>query len=137
MNDIVNRRVIVVYWKNKPENPFEIFSSLKNFCLSYPEYNYNTLSNYISKAKQPFETNVIRVERKYILSQPKAKIRKIVPAVRKVALKQANDYEHDLTYWMGKLPIERLAAVTSLVNQSLKKGQRIDKNKIIKRKLKQ
>lgn len=137
MNDIVNRRVIVAYWKNKPENPFEIFSSLKNFCLSYPEYNYNTLSNYISKAKLPFETNAIRVERKYILSQPKAQIRKIVPTVRKVALKQANDYEHDLNYWMGKLPIERLAAVTSLVNQSLKRGQRMDKNKIVKRKLKQ
>jgi hypothetical protein len=47
----------LVYWKNHTENPIEVFSSLKNFCLSYLEYNYNTLSNYLSKAKVPYETD--------------------------------------------------------------------------------
>ena len=96
-----NKCVVVVYWKNHPENPIEVFSSLKNFCLSYLEYNYNTLSNYLSKAKVPYETDKVRVERKNIFLQPKIQVRKIIPVIRKVALKQANDYKQDLNYWMG------------------------------------
>ncbi|MHB1920850.1 MAG: hypothetical protein ACYCOO_01310 [Chitinophagaceae bacterium] len=131
-----NKRVVVAYWKNHPENPIEVFSSLKNFCLSYQEYNYNTLSNYLSKAKVPYETGKVRVERKNIFLQPKTSARKIMPVVRIVTLKEANDYRHDLNYWMGKPPAERLAAVTFLVRQNLKKGQRMDKGYILKRKLK-
>ena len=131
-----NKRVVVAYWKNHPENPIEVFSSLKNFCLSYQDYNYNTLSNYLSKAKVPYETEKVRVERKNIFLQPKIQVRKIMPIVRKVALKEANDYGQDLNYWMGKTPAERLAAVTFLARQSIKKGQRMDKTNIIKRKLK-
>lgn len=93
-----NKRVVVAYWKNHPENPIEVFSSLKNFCLSYQDYNYNTLSNYLSKAKVPYETEKVRVERKNIFLQPKTSNRKIVSVVRKVSLKEANDYEHDLNY---------------------------------------
>ena len=130
------KRVVVVYWKNHPENPIEVFSSLKNFCLSYLEYNYNTLSNYLSKAKVPYETDKLRVERKIIFLQPKIQVRKIMPIIRKVALKQANDYKQDLNYWMGKTPAERLAAVTFLSRQSIKKGQRMDKTTIVKRSLK-
>ena len=131
-----NKRVVVVYWKNHPKNPIEVFSSLKNFCLSYLEYNYNTLSNYLSKAKVPYETDKLRVERKIIFLQPKIQVRKIMPIIRKVALKQANDYKQDLNYWMGKTPAERLAAVTFLSRQSIKKGQRMDKTTIVKRSLK-
>lgn len=130
------KRVVVVYWKNHPENPIEIFSSLKNFCLSYQDYNYNTLSNYLSKVKVPYETDKVRVERKNIFLQPKISTRKIISVVRKVSLKEANDYEQDLNYWMDKEPAERLAAVTFLVRQSIKEGQRMDKTRIIKRKLK-
>lgn len=129
------KRVIVVYWKNHPENPIEVFSSLKNFCLSYIEYNYNTLSNYLSKAKVPYETDKVRVERKNIFLKPKTQVRKIVPVLRKVALKEANDYSQDLNYWMTKTPAERLSAVTFLIRQSIKKDQKMDKSKIIKRKL--
>ncbi len=136
-NETLNKRVVVVYWKNQPENPIEVFSSLKNFCLSYLEYNYNTLSNYLSKAKVPYETDKVRVERKIIFLQPKIQERKIIPIVRKVALKEANDYKQDLNYWMGKTPAERLAAVTFLSRQSIKKGQRMDKTNIVKRRLKQ
>lgn len=131
-----NKRVVVVYWKNHTENPIEVFSSLKNFCLSYLEYNYNTLSNYLSKAKVPYETDKLRVERKIIFLQPKIQVRKIMPIIRKVELKQANDYKQDLNYWMGKTPSERLAAVTFLSRQSIKKGQRMDKTTIVKRSLK-
>jgi len=131
-----NKRVVVAYWKNHPKNPIEIFSSLKNFCLSYQDYNYNTLSNYLSKAKVPYETEKVRVERKNIFLKPKIQARKIVPIVRKVALKEANDYQQDLNYWMGKTPAERLAAVTFLTRQSIKKGQRMDKTNIVKRRLK-
>jgi hypothetical protein len=130
------KRVVVVYWKNHPENPIEVFSSLKNFCLSYQDYNYNTLSNYLSKAKVPYETGKVRVERKSIFLRPKTSPRKIMPIVRKVALKDAGDYEQDLNYWMGKSPVERLAAVAFLVKQSVKKGQRMDKTDFIKRRLK-
>jgi len=130
-----NKRVVVVYWKNHPENPIEVFSSLKKFCLSYQDYNYNTLSNYLSKAKLPYETDKVRVERKIIFLQPKIQTRKIIPILRKVALKEANDYGQDLSYWMAKTPAERLSAVTFLARQSIKKDQKMDKTKIIKRKL--
>jgi hypothetical protein len=30
------------------------------FCLSYPQYNYNTLNNYLSKEKVPYENEGIR-----------------------------------------------------------------------------
>ncbi|WP_411273185.1 hypothetical protein [Daejeonella sp.] len=131
-----NKRVIVAYWKNHPANAIEIFSSLKNFCLSYQDYNYNTLSNYLSKAKVPYETENVRVERKNIFSQPKVPARKITAVVRKVALKEANDHARDVNYWLDKTPVERLAAVTFLVRQSLTKGQIMDKTSIIKRRLK-
>lgn len=131
-----NRRVVVVYWKSNPENPIEVFSSLKNFCISYQKYNYNTLSNYLSKAKVPYETDEVRVERKDVFSQPKIAARKIMPIVRKVALKEANDDANDLNYWMEKTPSERLSGLTFLVRQSIKKGQRMDKTHVVKGKLK-
>jgi hypothetical protein len=134
-NETINKRVVVVYWKNQPENPIEVFSSLKNFCLSYLEYNYNTLSNYLSKAKVPYETDKVRLERKNIFLKPKIQERKILPLLRKVVLKEANDYTQDLNYWMTKTPAERLSALSFLVRQSIKKDQKLDKTKIIKRKL--
>lgn len=130
-----NKRVVVIYWKNQPENPIEVFSSLKNFCLSYLEYNYNTLSNYLSKAKVPYETDRVRVERKNIFLQPKIQSRKIIPVVRKVQLNEANDYTQDLNYWMTKTPSERLSALTYLARQTMKRDQKMDKTKITKRKL--
>ena len=128
--------MVVSFWKNQPENLIEIFSNLKNFCLSYQDYNFNTPSNYLSKAKVPYETEKVRVERKNIFFQPKIQVRTIVPIVRKVALREANDYEQDLNYWLSKTPVERLSAVTFLARQSISKGQRMDKTKIIKRKMK-
>ncbi len=131
------KRVIVVFWKNDTDKPFEVFSNLKNFCLSYSQFNYNTMSNYLSKAKIAYENHEIRVERKNIISRPKsassAPVRKIAQVVRKVTLKDANDEQNDLEYWLGRPLKERAAAVTFIISQSLKKGQRLDKTKLVKR----
>ncbi|WP_207422833.1 hypothetical protein [Desertivirga brevis] len=129
------KRVVVVIWKNKQET--EVFSNLKNFCLSYPQYNYNTLSNYLSKEKIAYENDFVKVERKVIVSKVKpqsqvVKVRAIAPVVRKVALKDANDDENDLRYWLSRPVQERAAATTFLVMQMLKKGQRMDKTVVNK-----
>lgn len=58
------RRVILVNWKKLATNNFEVFSSLKNFCDNHPAYNYNTLSNYLSKKRIPYENDEIKLERK-------------------------------------------------------------------------
>ncbi len=134
-----NKRVVIVFWKNKIENPFQVFSSLKNFCLSYLEYNYNTLSNYLSKRKVAFENDKVRIERKTVIFKSQvenvAPARNIVPEIRKVLLKEADDAANDLDYWLSKPPSKRVAAVTYIISQSLNKGQRMDKQKIIKRKI--
>jgi hypothetical protein len=134
---IRNKRVILVYWKSKPDNLFEVFSNLRNFCLSYKEYSYNTINNYLSKAKIPYENQEVRIERKNIIMKPKTEpiIRKIAPVVRKVMLKEANDEQRDLEYWLSRPVIERAAAVTAIISQSLTKGQRMDKTIVVKRKM--
>lgn len=134
-----NKRVIVVYWKNRNENPFEVFSNLKNFCISYNEFNYNTLNNYLSKEKTAYENAVVRVERKDVFLKPKTQtsIRKIQPVVRKVSLKEADDYMHDVNYWLTKTPSERLSALTFIVRQSLSRGKnKLDKTQMARKKLK-
>lgn len=133
-----HNRVIVAYWKNKPGAPIEVFSSLKNFCLTYPAYNYNTLNNYIGKKRIAYENLKVRIERKTILSKPElaaTRQRQIAPVLRQVALKEANDDERDLAYWLTKTPNERISAVTAIVSQSLRPDQRMDKSFVSQRKL--
>lgn len=135
-----NKRVIVAVWKTRIKNRIEIYSSLKNFCLAYPAYNYNTLSNYLSKRKIAYENERVFIERKAVISEhairKDAPARNIAQVVRKVLLKEANDFANDLDYWLSKPPSDRVAAVTSIISQSLKKGQRMDKGMIVHRKLK-
>jgi hypothetical protein len=138
---IQKKRVVLVHWKNKPENPNEVFSSLKNFCLSYHDYNYNTLNNYLSKGKIPFDNQDIHIERKNVILKPKPELRPaqrrtIVPVVRKVLIHQAEDEKNDFVFWMSKTPLDRLAAVSGIVSSSLSKSTKLDKSKIAKRKLK-
>jgi len=133
---LTNKRVVVVFWKERLEQPFEVFSNLKNFCLSYPQYSYNTLNNYLSKGKIPFENREVRVERKNIITQPKAisssiKTRRmIVPVVRKVAFNEANDTARDLEYWLKQPYSKRIEAVTFIIAQSLRKGAKIDRTAV-------
>lgn len=131
-----------MHWKNQAGRPFEVFSNLKNFCLSYPEYNYNTLNNYLSKGKVPFENKDVRVERKNVFSQPKQAVslartgRMIVPVVRKVSLKDAHDTSRDWEYWRNQSPSRRLEAVTFIIAQSLSKNARMDKTVVSRKTLK-
>lgn len=111
---IKEKRVVLVRWKGT--NEVELFSNLKNFCLSYSQYNYNTLNNYLSKEKIAYENEVVRVERKSIISKPKPPIwvgaaSKVVPVVRKVLMKDANDDENDLRYWLSQ-PVQKRAEAT-------------------------
>ena len=138
---IQKKRVVLIYWKNNPENPFEVFSSLKNFCQSYPQYNYNTVSNYLSKEKIPYDNLEIHIVRKNVFLKPKAPLlppekRGIFPVVRKILLEKANEGENNIAFWLTKTPKERLSAVTEIISHSLKKSKRIDKSKIVKRKQK-
>lgn len=60
---------------------------------------------------------------------------KIVPVVRKAILKEIDEEYEDMLYWLSRPPHERIAAVTELISNSLKPGQRMDKTVVIKRKL--
>jgi hypothetical protein len=137
---IQKKRVVVVHWKARPENPFEVFSSLKNFCLSYSGFNYNTLSNYLSKNKTAYDNAMVRIERKEVILKPTkpfapARKRLIVPVVRKIRLKEATDKKQDLAFWLSKPPVFRIATVTDLIFQTMTRSDRMDKTRIVKRKL--
>ena len=131
------KRVVLVWWKDDRDTAFEIFSNLKNFCLSYPDYNYNTLSNYLSKLRIPYNKPDIRVERMDIILKPKYNEmvgwnREIVPVVRKVKINSANDEKRDIKYWMTKTPKERVAAVTFLNSQLFPSMTKMNKTKVVK-----
>ncbi|WP_159477832.1 hypothetical protein [Dyadobacter sp. 3J3] len=51
-------------------------------------------------------------------------------------LKSSNQATDDFDYWMNKTAIERLSAVTYLVNQNLKPFQRMDKSLVFKKTMK-
>ncbi len=61
--------------------------------------------------------------------------RMIAPVVRKVLLKEANDEDRDLEYWLSKSVQERAKAVTQIIFQSLKKDQGLDKTYIIQKRV--
>lgn len=122
-----------MHWKSRPGCPVEVFSNLKLLCQSYPQYNYNTLNNYLSKAKTIYENDSIKVERLPIFSRPlliAPVSRSIVPVVVRQPLKTLDEKKQDLEYWLSRPAKERLAAVTFIVFQSLKKGQRMDKTMV-------
>lgn len=58
---------------------------------------------------------------------------KIVPVVRKARLKDIDEEAEDMQYWLSKPPAERVAAVTSIIRQSMQPGQRMDKTAVSKR----
>jgi hypothetical protein len=60
---------------------------------------------------------------------------KIVPVVRKAMLKEIDEEQEDINYWLSKSPIERIAAVTMLIRQSLKPGQRMDKTFVVQKQM--
>ena len=54
--------------------------------------------------------------------------------VRKGPMKEIDEQE-DLRYWLSRSPKERIEALTFIVSQYLKPGQRLDKTAVSKRKL--
>lgn len=58
----------------------------------------------------------------------------IVPEVRKGRLGEIDEGKEDIQYWQSRPAIERIAAVTFLVFQSIPKGERMDKSVVVKRK---
>ncbi|MEX6691021.1 hypothetical protein QTN47_26165 [Danxiaibacter flavus] len=143
MGNASNKRVVTIHWKNRKDLSFEVFSNLKNLCLSYPEYNYNTLNNYLSKAKTHYENDDVRIERKDIIVRPKQMEKetaniagRIVPVVRRFAMKDANEHSDDLAYWLAQPAAKRVAAVTFIISQSLGKDDRMNKKIVNKQKIK-
>lgn len=128
------KRVIVLNWKQQTENPFEIFSNLKLLCESYPVYNYNTLNNYLSKNKMAYENKDVRIERK-VVHTAAIPPRKMAMVANRVNMRQHDDEAADLAYWLSRPAKERLEAVTSLSAQFMKKGQRMDRSHVVKRRV--
>jgi len=62
--------------------------------------------------------------------------RSIMPVVNRQPLKAFDEKKQDLEYWLNRPAKERLAAVTFIISQSLKKGQRMDKTIVHFKKLK-
>ncbi|RZJ79219.1 MAG: hypothetical protein EOO47_11435 [Flavobacterium sp.] len=60
------------------------------------------------------------------------KLRKMAMVVSKFNMHEHDQSLEDLNYWLTKTPIERVRAVTYLVQQTLKYGQRMDKTKFKK-----
>lgn len=54
--------------------------------------------------------------------------------VRKGHIKEIDEQE-DLLYWLSRSPKERMEAVTFIISQFLKPGQRMDKSAVTRRKL--
>ena len=130
-----------MHWKTRPENPFEVFSSLKNFCLSYSGYNYNTLTNYLSKDKIAYDNAEVRIERKEVFLKPKPtlipeKVRSIIPTLRKVKLKESEEGMQNLAFWLSKPALFRVTAVTEMITGTMDKFVHMDKTRVVKGKLK-
>lgn len=60
------------------------------------------------------------------------KVRKMAMVVNKFNMHEHDQSFEDLNYWLSKTPVERVSAVTYLIQQALKPGQRMDKTKFKK-----
>jgi hypothetical protein len=63
-------------------------------------------------------------------------MRKIVPIANKGPLKGFEEKQKDLDYWLSRSPQERVAAVTSIIRQSMAIGQKMDRSVYGTRKMK-
>ena len=132
-------RVILLHWKNQPGNRVEVFSNLKLLCAHYPRYNYNTLNNYLSKSRKAYENEEVRIERMVVNRRPPQTIpgREMVLTAERVKMRSHNEESQNKAYWITRTPSERLRAATKLSMQMLKKGQRMDRSRVVKRKIRQ
>ncbi|RYD55673.1 MAG: hypothetical protein EOP56_15255 [Sphingobacteriales bacterium] len=63
------------------------------------------------------------------------KFSRVVPVMRRRRLSEIDEGSEDIKYWLSRTPAERIAAVTFLISQTLKKGERMDKTIVVRRKL--
>lgn len=118
-------------WKSQAENSIEVYSNLKILCESHPMFNYNTLNNYLSKSKIPYENDVVRIERKVVHTEP-AKRRQIAIVGNKVKAQGHDEEKQNRDFWVTRPPAERLDAVRRLRAQVVK-NERMNKNFGLKR----
>lgn len=127
------KRVVVMNWKAQAENPIEVYSNLKILCESHPMFNYNTLNNYLSKSKIPYENDVVRIERKVVHTEP-IKRRQIALIGNKVNAQVHDEEKQNKDFWLTRPIAERLDAVSRLRAQVVK-NERMDKTFGLKRSL--
>ena len=121
------KRVVLLHWKNRAEDPYEIFSNLKILSATYPVFNYNTLSNYLSKNKIAYENNEVRIERKMVRTEP-FRPRKVLLIGKRIKVSQHNEEKQNQEYWLSRPVSERLDAVGRLRSQVLIKNARMKKD---------
>jgi hypothetical protein len=123
-------RVILTWWKERTDQPFVVYSNLRNFCKHYPEYNYNTLNNHLSKKKQPFENESVRIERIAVIGNAEVKLGspefRMQKVVRKVKMSDIDEDEERRAYWMSRPAVERIRAV-SFLSGHLRGNQKVEK----------
>lgn len=119
---------VLVYWKM--QNETEVFSSLMNFCQCYPRYHYTALHNCLLKGNGVYESGAVRVERKSDFAEPVADTALstgLQPNLQNIQQKETLEDISDWKYWLSQSGERRAEAVTFLVLQKLKRGERIDK----------
>jgi hypothetical protein len=113
----------MLIWKS--EDQIEVFSNLKVLTEKYPQFNYNTLNNYLSKDKIAYDNDSVRIERMNVINKKSidntSSSRKIIPVIKKQIMKTYDEKQEDLEYWLKQTPAARVAAVTALIQGSKKK----------------
>lgn len=120
-------------WKSQTENPTEVYSNLKILCESHPAFSYNTLNNYLSKNKIPYENDVVRIERMIVHTKP-VKRRQIALIGSKVKAQGHDEEKQNKEFWLTRPVSERLDAVGRLRAQVVDK-KRMNKTFGLKRRM--
>lgn len=84
----------------------------------------------MNKVKTAHKNKSIKAEKPLAFSCPLITppvSRSVLTVVTKKPVKEFDEKKQDLEYWLSRPVKERLAAVTFIISQSLKKGQRMDK----------
>lgn len=132
------KRVVIAVWKNRTERTIEVFSNLKVFCESYSSFSYNTLNNYLGKAKTPFENDQLFLSRKEVFTKPIGKkVRSIQPVVNRYEQGTQDEGQRNLDFWLAAEPESRVYAVTKLAGEGIPEDSKLDKRKIQKLKMKE
>jgi len=93
----------------------------------------------MTKVKTAYKNKGIKAEKLsafscHLITPPVS--RSVLPVVTKKLVKEFDEKEQDLEYWLSRPVKERLAAVNFIISQSLKKGQRMDKTIVHFKKMK-